>query len=143
MAQAPIYTEGGGSSYPAGSTSTTSGTTGGTSSGSTGGTAPASSFSSPGAGTWDIPVAMEFAGVPKNAPALELGAGEVVEIAPFATNTQAVYVSTVGADAAKSNPRRALLATSNPITLNVRNLCEVWVYAGVVGEGVTLTVRKR
>jgi hypothetical protein len=141
LAFAPRVSDGG-TQATSTTTTTTTTTTSGTSGGSTGGNQPAS-FSSPGAGTWDIPVALTNAGVPKNAPALELGAGEVVEVAPFATNTQAVYISTVGADAAKSNPRRALLASSNPITLNVRNLCEIWVFAGVVGEGVTLTVRKR
>jgi hypothetical protein len=75
-------------------------------------------------------------------PPVAIGPRDTVEVSPNASNASNCFYSTSGPDAAKTGPRILLTPTSNPRVVRVRNLNEIGVYSGTVGEGVTIDVQR-
>lgn len=101
----------------------------------------ASSVSSPGTGTEEIQILRQTADRAVNGPAYEVASNEAVFVSP-AVNLADCYYSLNGPDQAKVGPRSRVKNTDNPKQVFVRNLSQIWVYSGTVGEGLSVSVNK-
>lgn len=119
---------------------------GGYSSGGSGGAGGSgAAVSSPGAavgGSFDVPLYAAAGGPtqPVNAPALEFGKSVPVLVTPDPNNANDFYLSLVGPSdvTTAGGTRRVIKATTNPFTVWVRNLAQIWG-AGTAGQRVILT----
>lgn len=74
-------------------------------------------------------------------PGFEVPDGAVVEISRLPGNAASAYYSTTSAEAAKAGgPRDEITATGLPRRVTVRNLADIFIYSGTIGEGLQLTV---
>lgn len=104
-------------------------------------------MTSSGTGTGDIPIVRKTPDRAVSGPGRYVAPDEIVEYAPQtsagAVNTADCFISTTSPEAAKNGPRTRVAPTNVPRQLNVQNLADINVYSSVVGEGISVTVRKR
>lgn len=128
---------------------------GGAGTGGTGASATSSTVSSPaavaspggaGGGSYDIPLRGAGLGppvIPVNAPARPFAQDTPVLVAPNPNNAGDFYFSLAGPqDVIAAGNRRVVKAATNPFTVYVRNLAQIWG-AGAVTDQLILTVQPR